>query len=128
MTVLHRVCHVLRVVLSRVLYLRQKHGPVVRIVLSRIAEKEACRQIPEDPGGAPVFGYRVGNLAVVDLRLQFGWSHSTDFSGLFSAVLEHAQHFSMLWCLPKEPRRSITLHSCHRGGGQGEGWGFCRTS
>lgn len=80
----------LRDALLRVLYLRQEHGPGTRIVLSRIDVKDAFRQIPVDPEGAPAFGYRVGNYAVVDLRLQFGWRSSPGFWGLFSAALEHA--------------------------------------
>ena len=39
-----------------------------------------------------MFGYRVGNHAVVDLRLQFGWRSSPNFWGLFSAALEHAHN------------------------------------
>ena len=82
--------HVLRDVSLRVLYLRQKYGPDARIVLARIDVKEAFRQVPVDPEGAPVFGYKFGNHVVVDLRLQFGWRSSPGFWGLFSAALEHA--------------------------------------
>ena len=62
----------LRDVLLRLLYLRQKHGPGARIVMSRIDVKDALRQVPVDAEGATVIGYKVGNHMVVDLRLQFG--------------------------------------------------------
>ena len=104
--------HVLRDVLLRVLYLRQKHGPGARIVSSHIDVKEAYRQIPADPEGAPVFGYRTGNLAVVDLRLQFGWRIVQVFGDCFQEpwnTLTLTQHSSMPWCRPKEPRRPNTL-------------------
>ena len=84
--------YVLRDVLLRVLYLRQKHGPGAHIVLSRTNVKYACRHLPVDPEGSPAFGYRVGNYAIVHLRLRFGWRSSPGFWGLFSAALEHAHN------------------------------------
>ena len=81
--------HVLRDVLLRVLYPRQKHGPGARIVLSGIDGKHAFRQVPGDSEGSPVFGHRVGNHGVVDPILQFGMRNSPGFWGLFSAALEH---------------------------------------
>ena len=62
----------LRDVLLRVLFLCQKRGKNARIVLCRVDVKDAFRQVPVDPAGAPVFGYVVGDHVVVDLRLQFG--------------------------------------------------------
>ena len=63
-------------------------------MLSRIDVNEAYRQIPVDPEGAPVFGYKVRNCAVVDLRLQFRWRNSPGFWGLFSAALEHSHTYA----------------------------------
>ena len=84
--------HVLRDVLLRVVHLRQKRGPGARIALSRIDVKDALLQVPVDPKGAPVFGYKDGNHVAVDHRSQFGWRSSPGFGGLFSAILEHARN------------------------------------
>ena len=82
--------HVLRVVLLRVLILRQMHGPTARIVICRVDVKDAFRQVLIDPVGAPVFGYAMGEYVVVDLRLQFWWRNSPGFWGLMTFALEHA--------------------------------------
>ena len=64
--------HVLRDVLLRALYFRQRHGSTARILLCRVDIKDAFRQVPVDPAGPPAVGYVVGGHEVVDLRLQFG--------------------------------------------------------
>ena len=64
--------HVLRDVLLRALYFRQRHGSTARILLCRVDIKDAFRQVPVDPAGPPAVGYVVGGHVVVDLRLQFG--------------------------------------------------------
>ena len=85
---------VLRDVLMRVLLLRQSHGADARIVLCRIDVKDAFRQVPVDPAGAPVFGYVAGGHVVVDLRLQFGWRTSPGFWGSVASALENSQTHS----------------------------------
>ena len=100
--------HMLRDVLLRVLHLMQKHGPYARIVLPRIDVKDAFRQVPVDPEGDPAFGYRVGNYAVVDLRLQFGWRSSPGSGDCFRQhlnTLTITLHFNRLKCRLKEPLR-----------------------
>ena len=82
--------HVIWDVLLRVMYLRQKFGPNARIVLSKLDVKSAFRQVPVDRSRAPIFGYVVEDLVVVDLRLQFGWTSSPGFWGIFSSALEHS--------------------------------------
>ena len=86
--------HVFREVLLRVMFLRQMHGSGARIVLCRVDVKDAFRQVLVDPSGAPVFGYAVGGLVVVYLRLQFGWRNSPGFWGLVASALEHSHTYS----------------------------------
>ena len=121
----------LRDVLLTVLYLRQRHGPGARIVLSRIDVKQAYRQIPVDPEGASVFGYIIGSLAVVDLRLQFGCKNSPGFWGLFSAALEHAHtHTRFQHAVVSPQGASAVDHTTivPSRGGEGGGQGCCRPS
>ena len=69
--------HVLRDIVRRILYLRQRFGRGARIVLSKMDVKDAFRQVPVEITRAPVFGYVFGGLVLVDRRLQFGWRNST---------------------------------------------------
>ena len=48
--------HVLRDIIWHVLYLRQRFGRGVRIVLSKMDVKDAFRQVPVEVTRAPVFG------------------------------------------------------------------------
>ena len=84
--------HVLRDIIWRILYLRQRFGRRARIVLSKMDVKDAFRQVPVEITRAPVFGYVFGDLVVVDRRLQFGWRNSPGFWCLFSSALEHAHN------------------------------------
>ena len=61
--------HVFGSVCRRILYLRQRHGVVARVMLCRIDVKDAYRQIPVDPLHAAKFGYVSDEYAVVDLFL-----------------------------------------------------------
>lgn len=63
--------HVLFDILSRILFMQQLYGELLEILLCRVDVKEAFRQIPVDPAGASVFGYTMGDQAVVDLRFQY---------------------------------------------------------
>lgn len=65
-------------------------GVSLEILICRIDVKEAFRQIPVDPSRASVFGYTLGDHAIVDLRCQFGWRSSPGFWSLFSSALEHS--------------------------------------
>lgn len=84
--------HVLGDVCRRVLYLRQRHGAVARVMLCRIDVKDAFRQIPVDPQHAANFGFVLDGFVVVDLRLQFGWRNSPGFWGLAASALEHSHN------------------------------------
>ena len=64
--------HVFGDVCKRILYLRQHHGVVARVMLGRVDVKDAFCQIPVDPFYAVKFGYVFDKYAVVDLFLQFG--------------------------------------------------------
>ena len=69
----------------RILYLRQRHGVVARVMLCRIDVQAAFRQIP----GAPLharFGYVFDEYAVVNLFLQFGWRTSPGYWDLILVV------------------------------------------
>ena len=81
----------LRDVLMRVLCLRQAHGRHARIALCRVDVKDAFRQVPVDPAGAPVSESVAGGHVVVDLRLQFGWRNSPGFWGLVTSALEYSR-------------------------------------
>ena len=61
---------------GRTLYLRQRHGGVVRVMLCRLDVKDAFRQIPVDPMYAIKLGYAFGEYALVNLFLRFGWCGS----------------------------------------------------
>ena len=50
------LARVLRNIIGRILYLRRRVGPRVRIVLSKIDVTEAFRQVSVQWAGAPVFG------------------------------------------------------------------------
>lgn len=84
--------HVLFDIFSRIMFLRQLHGEVLDILLCRVDVKEAFRQIPVDPAGAPAFGYKMDDQVVVDLRCQFGWRSSPGFGSLRSSALEHSHN------------------------------------
>lgn len=67
-----------------------------------------------DPAAAPVFGYRLGDTVVVNLRLEFCWRSSPGFWGLAAAVLEHSQnHTSFMEAMPipggKETSTNISI-------------------
>ena len=81
----------LRDVLMRVLCLRQAHGRHARIALCRVDVKDAFRQVPVDPAGAPVSESVAGGHVVVDLRLQFGWRNSPGFWGVVTSALEYSR-------------------------------------
>lgn len=81
---------VLRKVLMRILFTRQKSGPSARIVMSKLDVKEAFRHVLVDPARAAYFGYVFGNMTMVDLCLEFRWHGSPSFWGLLAAGLEHA--------------------------------------
>lgn len=56
----------MRDVLTRMMYLRQKLGLHVRVMLSKRRVKKALRRVSVDPGRpTAVFGYVVDNLHVV---------------------------------------------------------------
>ncbi|CAN0057050.1 unnamed protein product [Choristocarpus tenellus] len=58
-------------VIRRIVGLRKKF-PGTRIMISKMDVKDAFRQVPVDPQGAAKFGYCLGDLLVIDFRLQFG--------------------------------------------------------
>ena len=60
--------------------------------MRKIHVKDAFRQVPVDPAGAPVFGYVVNDLVVVDFRLQFGWRSSPGLGGLMASALEDSHN------------------------------------
>ena len=101
----------LRDVLLRVLFLRQRHDSTARILLCRADVKDALRQVPADPAGAPTFWYVVGGHVVVDLRLQSGWRNSPGFWGLVSAALEHSQTHSTFQDAVVSPQGAVG-HVC----------------
>ena len=76
--------------LLRVLFSRQRHGSTARILLCRVVVKDAFRQVPVDPEGAPTFGYAVSGHVVVELRLEFRWRNRLRYWGLVSSAFEHA--------------------------------------
>lgn len=59
--------HILRHVLTPIMSLRQRFGPSAHIVLSKADVKDAFRQIRVNPASAPVFGFKLGEIVVVDL-------------------------------------------------------------
>ena len=83
---------VLRKVLMRILFLRQKFGPSARIVISKLHVKEAFRQVLVDPSRAAYFGYTFGDMAVVELCLEYGWRSSPGFWGLLASAVEHSHN------------------------------------
>lgn len=85
-----RLGRVLRNIVWRILFLRQKFGPQARIVISKMDVAEAFRQVAVCWAGAPVFGYVFRDWVVVDRRLQFGWRNSPGFFCLFSSALQHS--------------------------------------
>ena len=71
-----------------ILYLRQRHGVVARVMLCRIDVKDAFHQIPVDPLHAAKIGYVFYEHALVDLFLQFEWRSSPGFAAKFSHVFD----------------------------------------
>ena len=67
--------HVFGDVSRRIMYLRQRHGVVAR-VMCRIDVKDAFLQIPVEVLHAAKFGYVFDEHAVVDLFLRFRWRSS----------------------------------------------------
>ena len=61
-------------------------------MLSKLDVKEAFRQVLVDPSRAAYFGYTFGDIAVVDLCLEFGWRSSPGFWGLLASALEHSHN------------------------------------
>ena len=120
--------HVLRDISLRVLYLRQKHGPGARILSSRNDVREAYRQIGVYREGAPVLGYKVVDLVLVDLRLQFGCRNNPVSGDCFRqhcntlhTQQSHLHHIPAgcgvaLGSLRGRPRYSSAIAGGYRGG------------
>lgn len=72
------------------MHLRQRFGPSARIVLSKADLKNAYRQVSIDPAQAANFGHVFHDLAVGDLRLEFGVFNSPGFRGLVAASIENS--------------------------------------
>ena len=83
--------HVFADVCRRILYLRQRHDVIARVMLCRIDVKDTFRQIPVDPLHAAKFGYVFDEYAVMDLFLQFRW-RNPGFWDLVVSFLEHAHN------------------------------------
>ena len=67
--------------------LRRKY-PDQRILMNKADVSD--RNVRVDPDEAHNFCYTVGELAVIDFRLTFGWSGSPGFWGVMAAAAEHA--------------------------------------
>ena len=103
--------HVLRDIVWRILWLRRTYGPSARIVLSKIDVTDAFRQVAVQWSGAPVFGYSVGDLVVVDRRLVFGWRNSPGNFCVMTAALEHSHnHTSVANAVVTDLGRTATNH------------------
>ncbi|CAN0043129.1 unnamed protein product, partial [Choristocarpus tenellus] len=74
-------------VIRRIVGLRKKF-PGKRIMISKMDVKDAFRQVQVEPRGGAKFGYCVGDLLVIDFRLQFGWRNSPGWWDLLASALE----------------------------------------
>jgi hypothetical protein len=72
--------------LQYVWQVRQKF-PGKRIMISKMDVKSAFRQIPVSIDGV-LLGYRIGDLIVIDLRLQFGWRSSPGFWSIAGGAIK----------------------------------------
>ena len=103
--------HVLREVVERILYLRRRFGPRVRIVISKVDIASAYRHVPVRWAGAPVFGFVFGDWVAVDRRLCFGWRSSPAWFSLYSRAIEFAhRHTSTATAVASEHGRNATAH------------------
>ena len=103
--------HVLREVVERILYLRRRFGPRVRIVISKADIASAYRHVPVAWSGAPVFGFVFGDWVAVDRRLCFGWRSSPAWFSLFSRAIEFShRHTSASTAVVSEHGRNATAH------------------
>ncbi|CAM9662681.1 unnamed protein product [Choristocarpus tenellus] len=57
-------------------------------MISMMGVKDNFRQVLVEPQGAAKFGYCVGDLLVIDFRLQFGWRNSPGWWDLLASALE----------------------------------------
>ena len=67
-----------------------KKFPEKRTLTSKVDVSDALRNVRVDPDKAHNFCYTVGDLAVIDFRLTFGWSASPGLWGVKSAAAAHA--------------------------------------
>ena len=81
---------VMHEMVQRVFGLRVKFGDRARVLIQKTDVKNAFRQIPVDPDGTRYFGYVLGEIIFVVLRLQFGWRGIPGWWGLISAAMQHA--------------------------------------
>ena len=84
--------HVFGDVCRWILYLRQRHGAVTPVMWCRIDAKDALHHIMVGPLHASKNGHVLGEYAVVDLFLQFGWRSSPGYWDLVAWSLEHAHN------------------------------------
>ena len=81
---------VLRDIIWRVLFLRQKFGTGVDIVISKVDMTDAFRQVRVQGAKSSVFGYSCEDLVIIDRCLDFGWTNSPGNYCLLTSALEHA--------------------------------------
>jgi len=103
--------HVLCEIVLRILYLRRRFGPHVRIVISKTDVASAYRHVPVQWAGAPVFDFVFGDWVAVDRRLCFGWRSSPAWFSLYSRAIEHShRHTSAATAVVSEHGRNATAH------------------
>ena len=84
------VAGIMTEIVTPILGLRAKFGEEKRIFLQTMDVKSAFRQVGVAPGGAAAFAYRLEELIVVDLWLQFGWCRSPGWWGVVVVAIEAA--------------------------------------
>ena len=64
--------------------------PKLRLLMATTDVNDAFRNVRINPDQAHNFGYTLGDLLVVDLRLPFGWTGSPGHFGVTASAAEHA--------------------------------------
>ena len=81
---------VLRDIICRVLFLRQKFGTGVDIVLSKVDMTDAFRKVRVQGARSAVFGYSCEGFVIIYRCLEFGWINSPEELCLLTSALEYA--------------------------------------
>lgn len=62
----------------------------LRLLMATTDVNDAYRNVRVDPDQAHDFAYTIGDLAVIDFRLTFGWAGSPSHFGVMASAAEHA--------------------------------------